>query len=95
MCGVSSVMTAGELDVCGYDSVVSDDTGDSTGVEVVVSGDDVVAFDDDPLLPDAVRDGGWMSVVGDTLLVCGAGLAQGHCLAEETLRWWLNLQWLN
>ena len=45
VCGVNSVMTAGELDVFGYDSVVSDETGQ------VVSVDDVVACGDDPLLP--------------------------------------------
>ena len=67
-------MTAGELDVCGYDSGVSDEPGDSGGVEVVVSVDDVVACVDDPLLPDAVRVGGWLSVVGDNL-VCGTGAA--------------------
>ena len=69
VCGVSSVMTAGELDVFGYDSVVSDETGE------VVFVDDVVACGDDPLLPDAVRVGGRLSVVADTL-VCGAGVAR-------------------
>ena len=58
VCGVSSVMTAGELDVFGYDSVVSDETGE------VVSVDDVVACGDDPLLLNAVRVGGRLSVVG-------------------------------
>ena len=42
VCGVSSVMTAGELDVCGCDSLVSDETGH------VVSVDDVFAYGDDP-----------------------------------------------
>ena len=51
--GVNSVVTAGELDVCGYDSIVSDEVG-SSGFEAVVSVGDVVACDDDPLLPDAV-----------------------------------------
>ena len=60
VCGVSSVMTSGELDVCCCGSLVSDATGD------VVSIDDVVACGDDPLLPDAVRVGGRLSVVGDT-----------------------------
>ena len=69
VCGVSSVMTAGELDVFGYDSAVSDETGE------VVSVGDVVACGDDPLLPDAVRVGGRLSVVGDTL-VCRAGVAR-------------------
>ena len=69
VCSVSSVMTAGELDVCGYDSSVSDETGD------VVSIDDVVAYVDDPLLPDAVRVGGRLSVVGVTL-VCDFGVAR-------------------
>ena len=66
--GVISVMTAGELDVCGCGSLklVSDDTGD------VVSVHDVVAYGDDLLLPDAVRVGGRLSVVGDTL-VCDSG----------------------
>ena len=61
VCDVSSVMTTGELDVCGCDSLVSDGSGDSSGVEVV---DDVVACGDDTLLPDAFRAGGWLSVVG-------------------------------
>ena len=65
VCGVSSVMTAGELDVCCCGSLVSDETGD-------VSVDDVVAGVDDPLLPDSVRAGGRLSVVGDTL-VCDSG----------------------
>ena len=69
MCGVSSIMTADELDVCGCDSVVSDETDE------VVSVDDVVACGDDPLLPDAVRLGGRLSVAGDTL-VCGARVAR-------------------
>ena len=60
VCGVSSVMTAGELDVCCCGSLVSDETGD-------VSVDDVVSFGDDPLLPDSVCVGGRLSVVGDTL----------------------------
>ena len=68
VCGVSSIMTADGLDVCGRDSVVSDETGE------VVSVDDVVACGDDPLLPDAVRVVDRLSVVGDTL-VCGAGVA--------------------
>ena len=69
VCSVSSVMTAGELVVCGCGSVVSDETGD------VVSVDDVVACGDDPLLPDAVRVGGWLSVFGVTL-VCDSGVAR-------------------
>ena len=69
VCGVSSVMTAGELDVCCCGSLVYDATGD------VVSVDDVVACGDDPLLPDAVRVGGRLSVVGDTL-VCDSGVAR-------------------
>ena len=52
--------------------VTADGFGDSSGVEVV---DDVVACGDGPLLPDAVRVGGCLSVVGDTL-VCGAGVAR-------------------
>ena len=69
VCCVSSVMTAGELDVCGCDSLVSDETGD------VVSIDDVVACGDDPLLPDAVRVGGRLLVVGVTL-VCDSGVSR-------------------
>ena len=69
VCGVSSVMTAGELDVCGCGSLVTDETGD------VVPVDDVVACGDDPLLPDAVRVGGRLSVVGVTL-VCDSGVAR-------------------
>ena len=69
VCGVSSVMTAGELDVCGCGSLVTDETGD------VVSVDDVVSCGDDPLLPDAVRVGGRLSVVGVTL-VCDSGVAR-------------------
>ena len=42
---------------------------------MVVSMCDVVACGDDPLLTDAVRVGGWLSVVCDTLL-CGAGVAR-------------------
>ena len=41
VCGVNSVMTAGELDVCGCDSVVSDEAGESGGVEIFVSVCDV------------------------------------------------------
>ena len=43
-CGVSSVMTAGELNVCVCDSLEYDGAGDSSGVEV---DDDVVACGDD------------------------------------------------
>ena len=75
VCGVSSVKTASELDVCGCDNVVSDEAGNSSRVEVVLSIDDVVLCGDDPLLPDTVRVGGWLSVVGDTLM-CGAGVAR-------------------
>ena len=60
VCDVSSVMTTGELDVCGCDSLVSAGAGDSSGVEGV---DDVVACGDDTLLPDAFRVDGWLSVV--------------------------------
>ena len=69
VCGVSSEMTAGKLDAFGYDSVLSDETGE------VVSVGDVVEYGDDPLSPDAVRVGGGLSLVGDTL-VCGAGVAR-------------------
>ena len=61
VCGVSSVMTPSQLDVCGCDSVVSDETGNSSGVDVVVSSDDA--------------GGGWLPVIGNTLM-CGAGLAR-------------------
>ena len=63
VCGVRSVMTASELGVCGCDSVVSDEAGNSSGVEVVVTIDDMI------------RVGDWLSVVGDTLM-CGAGVAR-------------------
>ena len=66
VCGVSSIMTADGLDVCGRDSVVSDETGEVVSVDDV---DDIVACGDDPLLPDAVR-------VVDRLSVCGAGVAR-------------------
>ena len=69
VCGVRSVLTAGELDVCCCGSLVTDETGD------VVSVDDVVACGDDPLLPDSVRAGGRLSVVGDTL-ACDARVAR-------------------
>ena len=87
VCCVDSVMTAGELDVCGYDSVVSDEAGESNGVEVVVSVDDVVACGDDPLVPDVVRVGDWLSVVSDAL-VFGAGVARrGRGGAESSVVW--------
>ena len=54
--------------MCGWDSLVPDETGD------VVSVDDVVACGDDPLLPYAVRVGGRWWVGGDTLM-CGARVA--------------------
>ena len=66
VCGDNSVVTAGEFDVCVCGSLVSDEAGD------VVS---VVACGDDPLLSDAVRVGGRLSVVGDTL-VCDSGIAR-------------------
>ena len=78
VCGVSSVMTAGELDMFGYDSVVSDETGE------VVSVDDIVACGDDPLLPDAVRVGGRLSVVGD-ILVCGTGRGDTEAWLDQEL----------
>ena len=74
VCGVNLVMTAGELDVCGCDSVVSDEAGVSNGVEVVVSVDDVVVCGDDPLVSDVVRVGDCLTVVADE--VCGAGDAE-------------------
>ena len=68
VCGDNSVVTAGEFDVCACGSLVYEENGD------VVSVDDV-ACGDDPLLPDAVRVGGRLSVVGDTL-VCDSGEAR-------------------
>ena len=62
-------MTAGELDVCCCGSLVSDDTGD-------VSVDDVIVCGDDPLLPDSVRVGGRLSVVGGTLACDSTGDTQ-------------------
>ena len=85
VCGVRSVLTAGELDVCCCGSLVSDETGD------VVSVDDVVACGDDPLLPDSVRASGRLSVVGETL-ACDSGVAR---VVEETRRWWLSQEWLH
>ena len=69
VCGDSSVVTAGELGVCGCGCLVPDETGD------VVSVDDVVAWGVDPLLPDAYRVGGRLSVVGDTV-VCDSEVAR-------------------
>ena len=69
VCDVSSMMAAGELDVCGCGSLLSDKTCDDVSV------DDVVSCGDDPLLPDAVRVGGRLSVVGDTV-VCASGVAR-------------------
>ena len=66
VCGDNSVVTTGEFDVCVCGSLLSDENGD------VVS---VVACGDDPLLPDAVRVGGRLSVIGDTL-VCDSGIAR-------------------
>ena len=62
VCGVSSVMAAGELDVCDCDSVVSDEASNTSRVAVVVSIDDDVACGDELLLHDAVRVGGQLSV---------------------------------
>ena len=70
--GEMSFSGGGDADVCGRDSLVSDGAGDSTGVEVV---DDVVACGDDTLLHDAIRVGGWLSDVGDTMM-CGAVVAR-------------------
>ena len=91
VCGVSSVMTAGELDVCDCDSVVSDEASNSSRVEVVVSINDDVARGDEPLLHDAVRIGGQLSVDGYTL-TCGAGVAG---VTEETMGFWLEHEWFN
>ena len=79
VCDVSSVMTTGELDVCGCDSLVSDGAGDSSGVEVV---DDVVAFGDDTLLPDAFRVDGWLVGLG----VAQPGWVDGLIRADDSLR---------
>ena len=72
MRGDSSVVTADEFDGCACDSLVSDGAGDSSAVEVV---DDVVACSDDTLFHDVARVGGWLSVLGDTLMG-GAGVAR-------------------
>ena len=77
----SSAMAAGELDVCACDRFVSDGAGDSSGADVV---DDVVACGDDTLLHDVVRVGGWLSMVGDTLM-CGAGVARSDRRDAETV----------
>ena len=71
VCSVSTAMTAGESDVCGGDSVVSGEAGESSRVDVFVSGDDVVCGDD-PLL---VGVGDCLVVVGDAML-CGAGVTR-------------------
>ena len=82
VCGVSSIMTADELNVCGCDSLVSDGAGDSSGVDAV---DDVVSCGDDTtLLPDAFRVGGWLSVVG--LGVAQPGSGDGLICADDSLR---------
>ena len=86
VCGDNSVVTAGEFDMCACGSLVSDETGD------VVSVDDVVAGVDDPLLPDSVRAGGRLSVVGDTL-ACDARVARSD--RGDTRWWWLSQEWLN
>ena len=74
-------MTAGAPDVCGCDSLVSDGVGDSS-VEVV--GDFVACDDDLALLPDAIRVGGWLSVVG--LGVAQPGWVDGLTCADDSLR---------
>ena len=77
VCGDNSVVTAGEFDVCACGSSVSDETGD------VVSVDDV-ACGDDPLLPDTVRVGGCLAVVGDTV-VCDSGVARSGRVDTEVM----------
>ena len=77
VCGDNSVVTAGEFDVCACGSLVSDETGD------VVSVDDV-ACGDDPLLPDTVRVGGCLAVVGDTV-VCDSGVARSGRVGTEVM----------
>ena len=81
MCGDTSVMTAGEFDVCACDSLVSDGAGDSSGAESV---DDVVACSDGAVLPDAFRVGGWLPVVG--LGVAQPGWVDGLVCADDSLR---------
>ena len=54
----------GGADVCGCDSLVSDGAGDSSGVGLF---NDVVSCRHDILLHDAVRVGGWLTVVVETL----------------------------
>ena len=58
--GEISLSEDGDADMCGRYSIVTDETGDWSGVEVV---DDVVAYGDDTLLHDAVRVSGWLSLV--------------------------------
>ena len=74
-------MTADEFDVCACESVVSDGAGDSSGVEVI---GDVVACGDDTVLPDALRVGDWLSVVG--LGVAQPGWVDGLVCADDSLR---------
>ena len=71
---------------------MSDEAGNSSGVEVILSIDDVVACGDDPLLSDAVRVGGWLwSHRGVTEVVVGPGVVQpgwadGLICADGSLR---------
>ena len=64
-------MTADERGVCGVDIVVSNEVGESSRVEMLVSDDDVVVFAEDPLL---VRVANCLSMAVDEVL-CGAGVA--------------------
>ena len=89
VCGVQTAMTAGELDVCAcVDILVSDEAGESSGVEVLVSVDDVVACGDDPLVPDVVRVGDWLSVVGDALLCVARVARSGRADIESSVVFW-------
>ena len=84
------MITTGELDLCGVDIVVPDETGGSGGAELLVSDDDIVVCGEHPPL---VRVGDCLSVVGGALL-CDAAVAwstegaSGH-------RSWLGQEWLH
>ena len=84
MCGVSSVMTAGELDVCGCGSLVSDETGDvslMTLLRVVITHCCLTRF---------------VSVAVCRWLVSPwCATLEYHGVVEETLRLWLYQEWLN
>ena len=92
VCGVNSVMTTGELDVCGCDSVVSDEAGESGGVEIFVSVCDVawVMTHCCPMWFVLVTVCRW-------LLARFCVVPEWHGVAEKTMghRWCLGQGWLH